>query len=77
MRGFLATLIWLADLVLKLAIGYFVVFLVWLPFTLFADISYGIGWIIAGGILGACINGFLEDCDLILLGWAKRVSGDT
>ncbi len=77
MRILLATIIWSIDLILKFAIGYLVVFLVWIPSGYFGGASFSLGWLIAGGFIGACINGFFEGCDLILLGWAKRISGDT
>jgi len=69
-------LIWLLDCVLKVALGHFLVVLVWLPFHWAGDIRFGLGWGIAGGILGVCLLGFFDGCDLILLGWAKRVAGE-
>ena len=47
MRTLLATLIWLFDIVLKFAIGFLIVFLVWLPFGLLAGASFSFGWLIA------------------------------
>jgi hypothetical protein len=72
----LVALLWLLDCVLKMALGYLMVALVWLPFHWAGDASFGGGWRIAGGILGACLLGFCDGCDLILLGWAKRLAGD-
>jgi hypothetical protein len=68
--------LWLLDLVLKFALGLFIVYLLWLPFHWAGETRFGGGWLVVGGILGACINGCFEGCDFILLGWAKRVAGD-
>jgi hypothetical protein len=68
-------MIWLLDAVLKIALGHLIAYLIWLPFHWIASTPYGVGWLVAGGILGVCIVGFFEGCDLILLGLAKRITG--
>ncbi len=75
MRHVLSSLIWLLDLALKFALGFLLVYVVWLVCSA-PGAAFGRGWVIAGSVLGACINGFFEGCDIFLLGWAKRVSGD-
>ena len=74
MRTVLATFLWLLDSLLKFALGFLAVFLVWLPCGVVAGVGFGFGWAIAGGVVGACVNGFFEGCDLFLLGWAKRMA---
>jgi hypothetical protein len=77
MKKLVAMMIWLLDLILKFAVGYLVVSAIWAPFGFVGDIPFSVGWLVAGGVLGACISGFLGGCDLILLGWAKRILDDT
>jgi hypothetical protein len=74
MRTILAILLWLVDVMLKVGAGFLIVLVIWLPFACMAGASFSIGWVVAGGIAGACVNGFFEGCDLILLGLAKRVA---
>jgi hypothetical protein len=76
LRLLLATLLWLLDCGLKVALGHFVVVLVWLPFHWSGATGFGIGWVVAGGILGLFLLGFYDGCDFILLGWAKRLAGE-
>ena len=73
MRLVLATMIWPLDVILKWAIGFLIVLVCWVPFAYLAGTSFSLGWFIAGGVVGACVNGFFEGCDLILLGLAKTV----
>jgi hypothetical protein len=75
-RILLAMVIYLLDLVLKFALGHFLVYLIWLPFHRDGETRYGVGWLVAGGILGLFITGLSEGCDIIFNGWAKRVAGD-
>ena len=74
MRLIFATLIWLLDLVLKIAVGQCVVVFVWLCFRLTFEFSFGIGWLVAGGVVGASIIGFFDGCDIFLAGWARRIA---
>lgn len=76
MRTFLASLIWLLDLLLKVALGHLIVALIWLPFGLLGDTRFGRGWLVAGGFVGACLLGFFDGCDIILNGWARRYQLD-
>lgn len=76
MRSVLATLIWLVDLAIKFALGYLLTVIVWLVGNVFVTVSFGPGWMLAGGILGGCINGRFEGCDFMLVGWAKQIRGD-
>jgi hypothetical protein len=76
MRTILASMIWLLDLLLKFALGHLIVALIWLPFGLLSDVKFGRGWLFAGGLVGACIVGFFDGCDIILNGWAKRIAGE-
>jgi hypothetical protein len=74
MRVALATLIWLFDLILKVMLGYAVVFVAWLCCYAIFGISFSGVWVFAGAVAGASILGFFDGCDVILLGWAKRVA---
>lgn len=76
MRVVLVMLIWLLDFLLKIILGFLVVFVIWLGYRANTDAAPGFGWALAGGIVGTCIIGFFEGCDFILLGWAKRVAGE-
>ncbi len=75
MRIVLVTLICLLDMFLKFALGFLVVYVIWRPFNIRIGAEFGPGWALAAAFLGVCINGFFEGCDIILLGWAKRVAG--
>ncbi len=77
MRSALGMFLWGLDLFLKIALGHLVVFLVWLIVSAVAEVTFGFGWMLAGGIVSLCILGFFEGCDFILLGLAKRVWGDS
>jgi hypothetical protein len=73
-RVILASLVWLLDLALKLALGGLLAFLICRP--LLSDAAFGVACPIAGGLIGLCLLGFFEGCDFILLGLAKRVGGE-
>jgi hypothetical protein len=66
----LIQLIFWADYALKVAIGLLVVYLVWLP----TGWPFGRGCLIAGWLLGLCLVGFYEGCDIILNGYAKSLA---
>ena len=75
-RHVLATLIWLVDFVLKLAVGQILAGLLWLPYWVFGGAGYPFAFKVLGIVLGVCIVGFFEGCDIILIGFAKRIVGE-
>jgi hypothetical protein len=74
-RYLLASVIYLLDFVLKFVVGYVIVLVIWLPLWLLFAFRFSLPFIIAACLLGVCINGFFEGCDIFLIGWAKRVGG--
>lgn len=75
-RHVLAIIVYLLDLVLKYALGIGIVWLVWLLCRLLWQVSFSVWWFGAGILLGACLVGLWDGCDLILLGFVKRFTGD-
>ncbi len=75
-RAFAYLLLWVADAAVKMAVGILLVYLVWLIFHLTGDSKFRGGWLLAGTIVGACINGFFENCILLFPTMARRLRGD-
>jgi hypothetical protein len=76
LRFALALLVWLLDLLLKAALGQGIVILVWWCCHGIFGVSFGMGWLIAGGFVGCCLMGFFEGCNIILLDLVKRIEGE-
>jgi hypothetical protein len=75
-RPVLAWILYLLDLGLKYALGVGIVWLVWLPFGTFRQVSFSLWWFRGGMLLGACLVGLWDGCDMILIGLVKRILGD-
>ena len=75
-RHFLASLIWIADLISKVVLGQVLAALLWVPYWLFGGVGYPRAFLWIGAVLGMCILGFFEGCDNFLCGYAKRIIKD-
>jgi len=75
-RHLLASLIWIADLILKVVLGQVLAALLWVPYWLFGGVGYPRAFLWIGAVLGMCILGFFEGCDIFLCGYAKRIIKD-
>ena len=73
LRYLLALIIWLIDLVLKFAIGRFLVLIVWSCTAYPLGFSFGFGWEVASALKGVALVGFFDGCDIILNGFTKRL----
>jgi hypothetical protein len=75
-RHLLASLIWIVDLILKVVLGQALAALLWVPYWLFGGVGYPRAFLWIGAVLGMCILGFFEGCDIFLCGYAKRIIKD-
>ena len=57
-------LVFVTDVAVKFALGIGVTLMVWLPFGFFGGCAVWPWWLVAGTIVGAMVNGFLEGSDV-------------
>ena len=56
MRILVASLRWVIDVIQKLGIGCFAVFLVWIPFRYFMEVPFSAGLVLLGVCVGLSIK---------------------